>query len=810
MQYKGEDLDLRVPHGRAPREAYVPDYDPPAGNGRWSRAPNPNPGSGEPLWVDEVLLACCNYAFDVAQANGAAEVGLEHLVNALTRVDAAARTLEIRGVREGQLRRDSAALIASEIPAANAGDAVAPRRSPELEDVLRRSAELSQRRNAPASVEDALWVLLHYNRDLPVLHLLRRMSPDWQRADWGRVREFASPEAPPRFMPLVPTDAGQVRMANIEDNLRLMQAEFASERKILMDLVRDIQRDVVAQRGDGAAFRGDLGQRLETLERAVQMRGEPSRLSAQITDRLAGIEKAVHAGLSEATRGTAHLGQRLATLELALNDGRGTAGQQAVAERMSTLEKAVHSGLGEGARNWSNLGQRLGALESAITEKRDIGTDPDLSERLGAIERSVQTILAENSKQSGLLGQRLANFERLVGETGNSSLPDALTGRLAQIERRLDANNDATHLQWTEVSERLGEYSRLIETTRTDGAKVRTEFAGQLESIDARLGAAAGLGDPTAARELAERLAGLERAVRAGFGDAAQTTGSIADRLTVVEHGLAQRPRDDGEGLLILDERLGAIERMLDTRGQQSISASAEIVERLHILEQRPAPLASFDAGTLVSPLTSRLEALEGNSIGRAEALHTSLGDINVRLAALEERMRADAQVTEEALRGRDQDFDFIYSEIKQLGQSQATLNSAVNDWRNESQTHFGTLAARLDRAPSVSPSLTEGSGPSVPFELPAVVTGRNGAAPSGLAPDSQDYERSLGPRLEKAAIEGVRADDYALPQQPDRSFWYWLFGTSSVTQANRENDLKIDRMRQNIRDARERRRPQP
>lgn len=801
MQYKGDDLDLRVPHARAPRESYVPDYEPPVGNGRWSRPQHVAPGGGEPLWVDEVLLACCNYAFDVAQANGAAEVGLEHLVNALTRVDAAARALEARGVREGQLRRDSAALIASEIPAPNAGEAVAPRRSPELEDVLRRAAEMANRRGAAAGVEDALWVLLHYNRDLPVLQLLRRMSPDWQRSDWSRAREFVAPEpaAPSRPVQLVASDGMQARMAGMEDSLRLMQVEFANERKALMDLVRDIQRDVVAQRGDGAAFRGDLGQRLETLERSVQVRPDTSRIAVQIAERMTGLEKSIHSGLTDAARGTTQLGQRLAALEVAVSDGRGAAGQQAIADRMATLEKAVHGGLGEGARNWSHLGQRLAALESALGDRRDGGQSEALTERLAdrmtAIERSIETAQADGQRSASQLVQRLSAIERSIGDGSKLPVPDAITNRLTQIERRLESATEDSQLHWTGLTERIGEFGRQLQAGRTE----------HLQAIESRL-AASPAETGTATREFAERLAGLERAVRSGFGDAAQTTGQIAERLLVVERGFAERPRDDGEALLILDDRLGAIERMLDTRGQQVESATAQIVERLHILEERPGSQGALDAATFISPLTTRLESLEGNSVGRAEALHTSLGDINVRLAALEERMRAEAAVTEEALRGRDQDFDFIYSEIKQLGQSQATLNSAVNDWRNESQTHFGTLAGRLDTLLIAPPVMAAGataaaaSLQSAPFELPAVVKTRTG--PTGAATASVD-------RPEPLSGEGVKADDYVLPSQPERGFWFWLFGTSSVLRANRENDLKIDRMRQNIRDARERRRTQ-
>ncbi len=110
MQYKGEDMDLRVPVPRTPREGFpATEYDPAFPNGRWRTTAGPLPPGSEPLWVDETVLACCNMAFDMALAHGAPEVDLDHLVHAMTRVEAASRLLEARGVREGQLRRSAGA-----------------------------------------------------------------------------------------------------------------------------------------------------------------------------------------------------------------------------------------------------------------------------------------------------------------------------------------------------------------------------------------------------------------------------------------------------------------------------------------------------------------------------------------------------------------------------------------------------------------------------------------------------------------------------------------------------------------------------
>jgi hypothetical protein len=97
MAYRGEDLDLKAPPGR-------------------SREPAGSASGDATLWVDETVLACCNNAFDLALAHGAAEVRLAHLVHALTRVDDAVRILGQRGIGADRLRHESTTLIVNESP----------------------------------------------------------------------------------------------------------------------------------------------------------------------------------------------------------------------------------------------------------------------------------------------------------------------------------------------------------------------------------------------------------------------------------------------------------------------------------------------------------------------------------------------------------------------------------------------------------------------------------------------------------------------------------------------------------------------
>src|SRR5690606_28979725 len=119
-----------------------------------------------------------------------------------------------------------------------------------------------------------------------------------------------------------------------------------------------------------------------------------------------------------------------------------------------------------------------------------------------------------------------------------------------------------------------------------------------------------------------------------------------------------------------------------------------EIIQRLRGLEQRPITEggATVDVTALVTPIEEKLATLENSGAARVDEVQSVVTAIAARLDQLDDRMRADTVVTEEALRGRDQDFDFIYNEIKEIAQSQATLNSAVSDWRTESQEHFGAL----------------------------------------------------------------------------------------------------------------------
>ncbi len=143
MDYRGQDLDLRTSRWSASstepsswREA-APPTPQQVQSAPQPLAPRAAVQRSSPIWVDETLLACANHAYDVALAYRSAEVRLEHLLLAMTRVEAAAAALEARGVRVASLRRDSAVTIAGELPRSERG---CQRQSAPLARARRRAA----------------------------------------------------------------------------------------------------------------------------------------------------------------------------------------------------------------------------------------------------------------------------------------------------------------------------------------------------------------------------------------------------------------------------------------------------------------------------------------------------------------------------------------------------------------------------------------------------------------------------------------------------------------------------------------------
>lgn len=464
MAYRGEDLDLRNPQGRSVREPY----------GAQELGLNGSRGRSSAVYVDDTVLACCNRAYDIAQAHGAHEVQLEHLVHALTRVEAAAEVLERRGIREAHLRRESAAVMAADIPMGLSPTA-SPRASTEFETVLRRASELAVGRNASASVDDLLWVLLNFDRENPAIALLMRHALNWQQWDWPHRRErtmdrLAQSAAQPAPMPAYPSQNNDHlvgRLADMEGTVRAMHSDIANDRRLLTDLMREMRRDFTSSRGENQKLPSGLLDRIGGVESKVDLRfDQVSRAFDAIEDRLDALQKSPSGG-PIATTIPAQLYDRLSAIERALSSqprDENDRTAQMLTERLATVEKGIAASLAEGARNWAMLSDRLKGLDrvlSAVQTTGGTGGSTELllvAEQMQSAAGHVQNVNDRLSALERIVAERFGGLERVATER-QSTLEKRLVEQTAHMERML---GDRLIAAERSQLERLSEIQRLL------------------------------------------------------------------------------------------------------------------------------------------------------------------------------------------------------------------------------------------------------------------------------------------------------------------------------------------------------------
>jgi hypothetical protein len=616
MAYRGEDLDLRVPLGTAQGGS-------PSAIGAGA-IPAPFGGPREAtLWIDEPLLACCNNAFDLALAHGATDVRLEHLLHALSRVDAVVRLLERHGVSVGRLRRESAALIVSENPVALIGDRGPPRRSMEFEEALRRAVDIAQHRGAVASVEDALIAVLTSARETPAVQLLKRLAPDWQPRDLPAPRqEPLSAYAPPL------SDPAAGRLDLIEGALRGIHAELAGDRKLLSDIVRDLQREVALQRGDGAALSSTLVDRLAGFERQLAMRTEPLQGAPQIGEKLVSIEKTVQSGMGEGARNWIALDRRLKGLEAAVDRTGDSANMiEPIVKRLATIEQSLADRGGDAVRSWTALADRVQSLEklyqagssetvrrwSALSDAnaailRTLEQGPAgapinggaLTERLELIERTVRSGLSDTVRSSAQLADRIAVVERSIASRNDTESAFLLEERMRALEAALDGRAQETGGRWLELVERLKTIDGRL-TSLPDGSKQpllkSDDVSGPILSYLASTTEAAVARDTGHARAMAEiggRVAALEHVVQANAA-AVHAAARVYDRNTDELH----------DGFLRLSENQHTLASAIGDWRDESTAEFRMIAtgfDRLKAIEERLDTLGRYFANATVSP----------------------------------------------------------------------------------------------------------------------------------------------------------------------------------------------------------------
>jgi hypothetical protein len=481
MAYRGEDLDLRVSPGRGSRETVgTSEY---GINGTRPRTPLAS-GRPDPVTIDDTVMACCNHAYDIAQAHGANEVRLEHLVHALTRVEAAADILEERGIREAHLRRESAAVIASEIPVGLAHSQSAPRASAEFEDVLRRASDQAagQPGSRGATVHDLLWVLLNYNREIPAIALLLRHAAGWQSWDWPNrpnvrdeprrretvraadrpmdriVERRPPPRADVRSEPrermsassaYSSMDAVQARLDQMDQSIRALHNEVAADR------LQSLEKSVAGSLQEGTRYWGVIGDRLKSIDQTVAG-GSTSGLADLVTGELVAVTDQV----------------------------------RQVTQRIDMLERNIETRQADGQRLMNGIGERLRNLDEQLSAARREQQAPAIVQALkGQLDQSRLDLTSAMGQVVEPLANRVQALERSMERRQSESgqLVQALVERVGGFDGALQTQAEATKADFGDMQDALVKLGANQQTLAGNLEQWRMESGGDLGIISNRL-----------------------------------------------------------------------------------------------------------------------------------------------------------------------------------------------------------------------------------------------------------------------------------------------------------------------------------
>lgn len=487
MAYRGDDLDLRTPQS-TPGDFVISQPGEPFIASSRSR-PTASSARSAPIWVDETLLDCCNHAYDIAAAHRAAEVRLEHLIYALTRIDVAEEALETRGVNAAALRREAAAVVATEIPAVQGNGKTDPRRTEGVEEVLRLAAAHAYRRQAPAGVSDVAYVLLESGLEFATL--LRQLPAGARQAENALDVELLRER--PRNRPAAPqslrghsadfaVSTQHSRIDAIEQSLRTLTTELANERKILSGVLQDLQRELMAQREDTPRLGGIthdksqsvLGDRLQSLEQAF-LSGRNGE-SGALHDRLGLLERALQAEISVTRAAIEALAEKPATdigplvshIETIEAAGRN------LSERVAALSATVERQPSEiSALTSAPVIEHLNALAVTRDAQHAAATDglAETHRRLAALEDT----LNEQSAVRGKVEELVAAFAD-AAETSKASYT-RLTESLSQDVGELHDGIGKVH------SDHLA-LATSMEAGSEDVAAAFAALAGRIESLE--------------------------------------------------------------------------------------------------------------------------------------------------------------------------------------------------------------------------------------------------------------------------------------------------------------------------------------
>ncbi len=424
MVYRGGDLELRTPQG-LPASGRGTARETEGGANGWRslsddradhRPPQEEPA--EPIWVDDIVMDCCNQAFELASAHRAGEVRLDHLLHALTVVEGALTALEQKGIRTAPLRRETGARIAADIPLP--AGAPPPRRSSELQKTLNRASAWAYARRRPVSVLDLMTVLLQAPREWAGVDLVHQFTDDWSFRDSTETRErvrvaalsqYTSEPAPVPTPPSYVTQAWATRM----------EPQPAP-----------IQRDEPQPPPELARALAQVAERLQSINVLERKLGDFEQVLSGLAERLSGIERGLQDGGRQNLNGLSAITERLGAVEQKLEGIQPEHPLGALEARLADIERqGIETGLLISAAD-----ETLKAISARASDEQN-----DVARLAGDVrtELSGMSTALELQRTNIISAISQTVRESLPQQAPHAPLPPEVLSKIAQAETALGA-----------------------------------------------------------------------------------------------------------------------------------------------------------------------------------------------------------------------------------------------------------------------------------------------------------------------------------------------------------------------------------
>ena len=646
MTYKGDDLDLRTPSGALRGAFQVPPGAPaPGSSNSWLSRALAEADESQPVWVDDKALAVCNQAFDLAVILGAPEVGLEHVVHAMTQIEAASDILYDHNIHVSTLRRESTAIIMEDFPVSRGDGKSSPLKSAEFEGLLYHAADKAYARRSPVTIEDILDTLFDMSRDNASRKLLARHRTDFD------LRETMDPVTQP------------TARAEGRQKIRVSAGSQHMESQTMGDTNRFNEAPSVTDTLQNT--------RIDAIERAIRELTDDIALNRKtftsLVDELRGSirqpETSVYTPPQPQPEPPSHLNGTY--------DDPNVTDVHELLYLLGRMERSVDSKFNELARTWALLGDRLTALEDAVDNREGggagIGLTPELEARLKTLAFAddrldkLESILVS-------LPQRLSEMERRLQHAAASATSPqvdtaALEGQLDRIERMIAESPDGNF-----------ELAPVMGVLRDVEAGLRG-IGGQVRDVDTRTS------DVNLALEgMTDRQDRIERML----GDDQGYLGDVQARLDEVVGVVRSEINEIGNALLGQSDGGERIQQLVET----SLRGVTDHFER-----HRDAISNSVNA-----VVSDRFAGLAGVLQTRQAETAQGLAQIHARLSEFEGRLESLLDRPLSVNGSGEADVNYLNDAVGKIINNQHTLAGSMDEWRNQVREDVSLIATRLEK----------------------------------------------------------------------------------------------------------------